>query len=106
MRIRMLGTHQGSPDGRFVETYEKDRVYDGTTVPPMSDALGKIFVDDLRWAEPFSPFPELEAMREQIHRFEPLVVTPERKDAGAAPENKDAGAAPAGKKRRPRRKRG
>ena len=69
MLIRMRRTGNGSPDGRFVKLYLEGEVYD---VP---EVLHKAFVDDLGWAEPFSP--SQEAL--------PVVET---KMLGAAPENK------------------
>lgn len=71
MFIRMLGTHPGSPNGIEVRDYFAGEVYD---VPA---SLGKAFVADLGWAEPFSP----------SHEALPIVETAM---LGAAPENKQS----------------
>lgn len=71
MRIKMLTTQRGSPDGVQVNTYEADETYE---VP---DGLGGVFVRE-GWAEEVAaPVPE-----------------PEAKDAGAPPENKGGTAKP------------
>lgn len=69
MRIGMLTTKRGSPDGVQVKTYTEGEPYD---VP---DDLGAVFVRE-GWAEPAAE-PE-----------------PETKNAGAAPENKGEAAKP------------
>lgn len=47
MKIEMLKTASGSPDGTSVKNYEKGQVYD---VP---DDLAKVFVDQMKVAEIF-----------------------------------------------------
>jgi len=68
MRIKMLTTQNGSPDGVSVRQYREGQVYE---VP---EALGRVFVR---------------------HRWASRVVPARRgKDAGAAPENKSASLSP------------
>jgi len=71
MLIRMLRTASGSPDGIQVCLYRVGEVY------TVSEALGKAFITDLSWAEPFAP------------SHEALPVATE-KMLGSAPENKRA----------------
>jgi hypothetical protein len=66
LKIKMLETRTGSPDGRTVCSYAKDEHYE------IPDTLAKVFVEQ-GWAKPV-----LEKGRK-----------PRKKDAGAVPENKN-----------------
>lgn len=67
MRIKMLETRTGSPDGVTVRSYAKGEQYD------LPDGLAEVFVHE-GWGKPVQA-----RGRKQVTR---------KKDAGAAPENK------------------
>lgn len=50
MRVRVLTTMKGSPDGNRVFTYEEGREYDKGSRPPMSPDLAVVFVAE-GWGE-------------------------------------------------------
>ena len=62
MRLQMLSTQRGSPNGYDVKTFYEGEVYD------VSESLARVFVEQ-KWAK----------------------KAPENKDLGSAPENKMAG---------------
>lgn len=73
LKVKMLKTTPGSPDGIRVQRYDEGEVYD------LSDALAKAFVDHMNVAEYV-----VVGRRDSV---------PAAKMVKAAPENKDGGVA-------------
>lgn len=67
MKIKMLETRTGSPDGRTVHSYVRGEEYE------MPDSLARVFVDE-GWGKKVST-----RVPKQV---------PRKKDSGPAPENK------------------